>query len=167
MVALTKKVCLIGDFGVGKTSLVARYVNNVYCEKYLTTVGVKIDTKDVSLPQGDTVRLVIWDIAGTDRFTSTDTNYLRGAAAYLLVVDGTRRNTLDTALQLKAFVDDYLQSPPFVVLLNKCDLHDQWEISDADVDALIAKDWPLLLSSAKQGENVAEAFDRLANALLP
>ena len=91
----TKKICVLGDFAVGKTSTVARVVHNVFSDKYLTTVGVKIDTY-VYEPEGagaKPMKLVIWDIAGTDRFNAVEYSYLRGASGYLLVVDGTRPDT--------------------------------------------------------------------------
>ena len=83
MTALTKKVCIIGDFAVGKTSTVARCVHNVFSDKYLTTVGVKIDTKEVVLEDSEkTVKMIIWDIAGTDRFSAVEFSYLRGSSGY-------------------------------------------------------------------------------------
>ena len=96
---IQKKICLLGGFGVGKTSLVSRYVHSIFSDKYLTTVGVKIDKKSVTL-DGTVVDLVIWDIYGQDDYQKVRMSYLRGAAGYLLVADGTRRSTLDTALAL-------------------------------------------------------------------
>ena len=165
MASLIKKICLIGDFAVGKTSLVSRYVNNVFSDKYLTTVGVKIDTKLVSTSGGSDIKLVIWDIAGTDSFTTTDIHYLQGASAYLLVVDGSRRNTLDTAQQLKKTVDNVLGSPPFVMVFNKSDLRRDWEIEDSEIETLLVNNWLILKSSAKSGENVAQAFKLIAERL--
>ncbi len=105
MQRIAKKVCIIGDFAVGKTSTVARFVNNIFSEKYLTTVGVKIDTKDMTLADGRKLRMVIWDIAGSQRFSAVEFSYLRGAQAYLLVADGTRRETMDSALALREAVE--------------------------------------------------------------
>ncbi len=166
MTLVRKKICMIGDFAVGKTSLVAKFVHNVFSEKYLTTLGVKIDTKVVTLPNTGNIKLVVWDIAGTDRFRTRDTRYLRGAASYLLVVDGTRRHTLDTALQLKRSVDEILNAPPFVMLCNKCDLQHEWEITDSELQDLRAKGWTVLICSAKEGKNVMQAFEIIATDLL-
>ena len=162
---MIKKICLIGDFAVGKTSLISRYVNNVFSDKYLTTVGVKIDTKLVTTSRGGDIKLVIWDIAGTDRFTTTDIQYLQGASAYLLVVDGSRRTTLETAYQLKKTVDDILESPPFVMVFNKSDLRRNWEIDDSEIENLSANNWLVLKSSAKDGDNVTKAFQLVAERL--
>ncbi|MCP4407520.1 MAG: GTP-binding protein [Gammaproteobacteria bacterium] len=166
MAILTKKICLIGDFAVGKTSLVSRYVHGIFSDRYLTTIGVKIDTKQLTISGRGSIKLVLWDIAGTDRFSTMDTHYLRGAAAYLLVVDGTRRDTLDTALQLKKSADQFLNSPPFVMIFNKTDLQDEWEITDAELQRLQRKGWNIVRTSAKQGSKVEHAFGLIASSLL-
>src|SRR4029453_5402347 len=97
---IQKKVCMLGATGVGKTSLVSRFVTSVFSEKYLTTVGVKGDKKTLSGDGGD-VTLLLWDIYGQDEFQTVRSSYLRGASGYLLVADGTRQLTLDTARDLQ------------------------------------------------------------------
>ena len=97
---IQKKICMLGATGVGKTSLVSRFVSSIFSDKYLTTVGVKIDKKTVTV-EARTVTLVLWDIYGEDAFQSVRASYLRGAAGYLLVADGTRQLTLDTARSLQ------------------------------------------------------------------
>ena len=87
---IQKKICMLGAFSVGKTSLVKRYVASVFSETYLTTVGVKIDKKTVDLA-GRVVNLILWDLAGEDDIASLRMSYLRGSAGYVLVADGTRR----------------------------------------------------------------------------
>src|SRR4030095_6092425 len=88
-----KKVCMLGTFAVGKTSLVRRFVESIYSDKYHTTVGVKIDKKVVPV-DGEEVMLMLWDIEGTESEHEMRMSYLRGAAGYLMVVDGTRQETL-------------------------------------------------------------------------
>ncbi|MFN6951418.1 MAG: Rab family GTPase, partial [Albidovulum sp.] len=85
---IQKKICLLGAFAVGKTSLVARFVRSTFSDKYLTTVGVKIDRKDLDLP-GTPVTLMLWDLAGEDEFNTVQMSYLRGSAGLLIVADGT------------------------------------------------------------------------------
>ena len=97
---IQKKVCLLGTSGVGKTSLVARYVDDSFSDKYLTSVGVAIKKKTVTV-DGTEVTQVIWDLAGDDDFQRLEASYLRGTSGYLLVADGTRRVTLDLALELQ------------------------------------------------------------------
>jgi small GTP-binding protein len=163
---IQKKICMLGSFSVGKTSLVARFVSSVFSDKYLTTVGVKIDKKTVTL-DGAEVTLMLWDIYGEDDFQKLRMSYLRGASGYLLVVDGTRRATLDIALQVQRTVREQVGAMPFILCLNKADLRDQWEI-DLDVVAARARDdgWDVIETSAKLGIGVEEAFTRLTARML-
>jgi len=159
---LVKKICMIGDFAVGKTSLVARFVHTVFSDKYLTTVGVKIDTKALTLEDARQCKLILWDIAGSSALTTVERSYLKGAAGYLLVVDGTRRSTLDAARQLHAQVRETMGELPFQVLINKADLSEQWEIGDDDIKELERAGWPVTRSSAKSGAGVEDSFKALA-----
>src|SRR6516165_910024 len=102
---LQKKICMLGSFSVGKTSLVRRFVESIFDEKYQTTIGVKVDKK-VTRAGGEPVTLVLWDIYGEDVFQKMRMTYLRGMAGYLLVVDPTRNQTLDDALALQARVQE-------------------------------------------------------------
>lgn len=165
MKILQKKICLLGDFGVGKTSLVARFVNNEYSEKYLTTVGVKMDTKLITVNDDLSVKLIIWDIAGENSLKKISQTYLRGAAGFLLVIDGTRMNTLDSALDMKHGIGELLGEIPFVVLLNKYDLTTQWELTAAHIERLNAPQEQLFFTSAKSGEQVEAAFNALSQSL--
>jgi small GTP-binding protein len=158
---LQKKICMLGGFSVGKTSLVKRYVESVFSETYLTTVGVKIDKKTV--PLGDrNVSLILWDLAGEDDIASLRMSYLRGAAGYVLVADGTRPSTLEMALSLRQRVETDYGALPFVLLLNKNDMKEQWTIGDGQIEDLRRKGWWVQTSSARTGEGVEEAFNDLA-----
>ena len=161
-----KKICMIGDFSVGKTSLVARFVRQTFSEKYLTTVGVKIDTKLVKLADERDVKLVLWDIAGNDALTTATSSYLCGSAGFFLVIDGTRRPTWNSALTLREAVIKQLGDKPFVMLLNKADLEEQWEIDQSLIDEKAQQGWTLFKTSAKTGMNVEEAFSELATQML-
>jgi small GTP-binding protein len=158
---LQKKICMIGGFSVGKTSLVKRYVQSVFSETYLTTVGVKIDKKTVELPDR-TVNLILWDLAGEDDIASLRMTYLRGAAGYVLVADGTRHATLDVALSLRQRIEATYGALPFALLLNKCDLKDEWSVDDAELDRLQQSGLWVRPSSARTGEGVEDAFKDLA-----
>jgi len=154
---IQKKICMVGAFAVGKTSLVARFVESIFSEKYHTTVGVKISKK--ALHVGDQEwHLILWDLAGEDEFLQIRTSYLRGSAGYLLVVDGTRRATLDTAVSIQQRIVDAVGDIPFVVLFNKSDLTNEWEIANDAFEELSHKGWPWLKASAKTGAGVDEAF---------
>jgi small GTP-binding protein len=156
---------MLGAFAVGKTSLVSRFVHSVFSDKYLTTVGVKIDKKPVTV-DGRSVNLLIWDLAGEDELMKVRTSYLRGAAGYLLVADGTRSYTLETAFALRARVEDALGPLPYVILLNKADLEEEWELDAAATEGVAAGGHRVVRTSAKTGEGVEEAFRALAAEIL-
>lgn len=160
-----RKVCMVGDFGVGKTSSVERFVNNDFSDKYLTTIGVKVDTKVIKVDSAE-IKLVIWDIAGRNRFGNIEFTYLRGSASYLLVVDGTRRTTLSTALELRDSIQDRYGQIPYVILINKSDLQDEWEVTDADIADLKSQDITVYVTSAKSGDNIEQAFIDLSQILV-
>ena len=162
---LQKKICMLGGFSVGKTSLVKRYVQSVFSETYLTTVGVKIDKKTVDLSDR-IVSLILWDLAGEDDIASLRMSYLRGSAGYVLVADGTRPSTLEMALSLRQRVEADYGPLPFVLLLNKNDLQDQWAIGAAELDDLRQDGWWVQSSSARTGEGVEEAFKDLATRIV-
>ena len=161
---LQKKICLLGAFGVGKTSLVRRYVDTIFSDTYLTTVGVKIDKKMVTVG-AEELALILWDIAGEDEVAAVRVTYLRGAAGYLLVVDGTRPETLDTAESIQRRIVAELGQVPFFVLLNKSDLQEDWALPPARIEALETEGWIFHRTSAKTGIGVEEAFRELAARL--
>jgi small GTP-binding protein len=163
---LTFKMCMLGSFSVGKTSLVRRFVTSIFSEKYQTSIGVKVDKKIVRVQDQD-VTLVLWDIYGEDAFQKLQMSYLRGMSGYFMVADGTRHQTVDVALALEQKVTEAMGRIPFVFLLNKCDLVDQWEIEPETEKNAAAHGLGALRTSAKTGEGVDEAFLRLALAMLP
>jgi|SRR6476620_6682262 len=162
---LQKKICMLGAFGVGKTSLVRRYVQSLFSDAYLTTVGVKIDKKTVSVGN-ETVTLLLWDIAGEDDVSPIRMSYLRGAAGYLLVADGTRAETLDIASSIQSRVKAEIGTVPFLVLLNKADLQESWEIDREAMDGLEQAGWSIVRTSAKTGAGVEEVFEELAKRMV-
>jgi len=158
------KLCLLGDFGVGKTSMVARFVRSTFSEKYLTTVGVKVDSKEIERPERGPVKLVVWDIAGRDALDGMGRNYLRGASALLLVADGTRESSVASALDL--FMQSRSVVPEAVAALavNKFDLVDRWEVGPAALME-IRRSIPVFETSALSGDGVEAAFSDLARRL--
>jgi small GTP-binding protein len=162
---IQKKVCMLGSFSVGKTSLVRRFVDSIFDNKYHTTIGVKVDKKIVNV-NGEDVTLVLWDIHGEDVYQKMRMSYLRGMSSYLLVADGTRRQTLDDALSLNERVVQEFGRIPALLILNKWDLTDQWEIDSSQSAKLTAAGWNVFPTSAKTGDAVEKAFLRLAQAAL-
>ncbi|HVQ36966.1 MAG TPA: Rab family GTPase [Pyrinomonadaceae bacterium] len=162
---IQKKICMLGTFAVGKTSLVRRFVESIYSGKYHTTVGVKVDKKVVQVGTEE-VTLLLWDIEGTDTEHELRKSYLRGASGYLLVADGTRQDTLYRALALQTRAEEAVGPVPFLLLLNKSDLADDWQIGAREMEALEEKKWTVLNTSAKTGHGVEEAFLALAEKMV-
>lgn len=167
MMPVTSKVCVVGDFAVGKTSVTERFVNNHFSDAYLSTVGVKIDTAEIELPALDvTHKLVIWDVAGSDEFGPTEFAYLRGASGYIYVADGTRPDTLAAVEHIHGQITRKYGEAPFVLLVNKRDLSDDWSVSDEYLDALTKAYGSVYRTSAKTGDDVATALTRLAEMIV-
>jgi small GTP-binding protein len=162
---IQKKICMLGSFAVGKTSLVRRSVEGFFSDTYLTTVGVKIDKKVVPV-NGTDITLVLWDLYGDDDFQKICWSHFHGAAGYLLVADGTRRSTIEKAEFLEDRARKEIGPVPFIFLINKSDLADEWEIDSENEVQLAAKNWSVLRTSAKTGENVDEAFVQLARKIV-
>jgi small GTP-binding protein len=162
---LQKKICMLGSFSVGKTSLVRRFVESMFSEAYQTSIGVKVDKKVVRANDED-VTLVLWDIHGEDVYQKIRMSYLRGMSGYLLVIDGTRRQTLDDALALNERVVQEAGKVPAILVFNKSDLADKWEIDSTRESELTAAGWNIVRTSAKTGHSVEDVFSKLAAAML-
>jgi small GTP-binding protein len=162
---LQKKICMLGAFATGKTSLVAQFVHSIFVDKYSTTIGVKIDKKELTVGTQQ-VNLVLWDLAGEDEFLQVHMSYLRGSSGYLLVADGTRPATLDTACSLQKRVEAAIGYAPFVLMLNKSDLTAGWEVGEEALAGLREKGWDIIITSARSGLGVEEAFLLLVKKIL-
>ena len=162
---IQKKICMLGGFAVGKTSLVRRFVTNVFSEHYQTTIGVTVEKKMVTVGHQD-VMVMLWDLYGEDEFQHVRESYLRGSSGYILVVDGTRKATLDTARSLHQTVVRTVGAIPFVSIINKADVRAEWEIDDPTIEQLREQGWPVFFGSAKLGQGVEELFGRLATLLM-
>jgi small GTP-binding protein len=156
---------MLGSAAVGKTSMVRRFVESIFSDRYLATVGVKIDQKNVTVQSQD-VTLMLWDIEGINLSQRFQTAYLSGASGYILVVDGTRKETFEEAVRLQEYVHSVLGDVPFLLAINKVDLADQWEVTSADTQALADQNWPIIRTSAKEGLAVDEAFSNLAARMI-
>lgn len=162
---IRKKICMLGAFAVGKTSLVQRFVKSIFKERYFTTLGVKIDKKPL-LVDGREVSLILWDLAGEDEFIRLRLSYLRGSAGLILVVDSTRPETLETAIDLQRRVAQEVGDMPFALLLNKADLAEQWCLDPSRIEILVDRGWMVIETSAKTGVGVEAAFQALAAEIL-
>ena len=145
---------------MGKTSLVKRFVEGIFSEKYLTTIGVKVDKKTVSIEDLE-VQLMLWDMEGTDRYCGFQSRYLRGAAAYIIVVDQTRAQTLIEGMEIHKLVRE-IATIPSLLVINKSDLETSWHWTQEELDNYKKHFDCSALTSAKSGENVEMMFNDLA-----
>jgi len=162
---VNKKICMLGAFSVGKTSLVDQFVHSIFSDKYLSTVGVKISKKNLSYENQD-LCLMLWDMEGKDVYVEVNLTYLRGAMGLFVVADGTRKETLDTALELRTAALEKIGLVPCYLLINKCDISQNWEITEAMLAKLDADGIPYYRTSAKTGESVEAAFAALARDMM-
>lgn len=162
---IKKKICLLGYFAVGKTSLVRRFVFETFSDKYLTTIGVKIDKKVITV-NNETVQLMIWDIHGEDRFQKVHQSYLMGMSGYLLVIDGTREESLSVINNLRNLAEQTVGKVPFLVLINKTDLTEQQQVTPDHLIKMGIEHDLIISTSAKTGAGVEEAFSLLTKKLL-
>jgi small GTP-binding protein len=165
MSVVQKKICLLGDFAVGKTSLIRQFVEGKFDDKYLSTIGVKISRKPLER-NTHTLNLLIWDIAGGDNQNQVQATYIRGAVGALMVCDLTRAETVAALYDYQKTL--HAVNPNAVVVLagNKADLVDERAIDD-EMLTKIGSDLQakVLLTSAKTGDNVIAAFELLAQQL--
>jgi small GTP-binding protein len=156
---------MLGAFAVGKTALVEQYVRSIFSNRYLSTVGVKISKKECRVGEQD-VNLLLWDMEGKDEYNEINSFYLRGAMGFFLVADGTRKETLNTALLIRLLVLDTVGNLPHYLLINKADLSPDWQVTEDDITPLEQQGLQVLKTSAKTGDGVEYAFTRLTEAIL-
>lgn len=167
----SKKICMLGDFAVGKTSLTRQFVKGIFDDNYLSTIGVKVDRKVIRVSQdGNEAQLtmMVWDLAGSEKFNHTRANYLRGAAGAILVCDLTR---LETLKGLQSYADDLREISPkakLILIGNKYDLVKQRQITPQHLETAVANlnVYAYYLTSAKTGNNVDAAFQKLGELML-
>lgn len=169
---LIKKVCLIGDPGVGKTSLIRRYVLDLFDDTYLTTIGAKVTNKvmSIDLPERDlhiNLSLMIWDVAGHKEYKLFHEMYLKGMEGVFAVADLTRNNTFDGLKAAIQMADRTAVNIPMIFLMNKCDLAELSSSDLKDIRTLASqRDIPVLATSAKTGMNVELAFSQMSRMVV-
>ena len=170
-ITTSRKMCLIGDFGVGKTSLVRRFVDRQFSDQYLSTVGVKISRKLIEFQEQATkdLQLLLWDIEGSTKFKAIAPSYLQGAKAAIVVADATRKETI---VSLADHMQSFLAINPqgfLVVALNKADLIEETRLVNL-LRAVPFQEQPQVLAvratSAKTGKDVDALFQSLAQRLM-
>ncbi len=171
MTIITKKICLLGDFNVGKTSLVRRFVEGKFSDRYLSTVGVKVSRKSVNIKielNLHQVNLLVWDLEGNTKFKSITPTYLKGASGSIIVADLTRSDTLKN---LNQHIELFLEVNPaavIIIAMNKVDLLPEEKLNRL-IENYSFDNFQQVIgvyqTSAKIGNNVAEMFDELAMAV--
>ncbi|MHB0755004.1 Rab family GTPase [Polaribacter sp. M15] len=159
---IAKKVLLVGNFGVGKTSLIRRFVLNEFSEDYISTIGVRVSTKIIDL-NSEKIKLLIWDVAGTNADEKVPKAYFLGASAAMYVFDVTREDTYVNLEQQLKIVKDLSGLKDITIVGNKKDLLSHTELQDLKEKISIPID---LITSAKENENVEDAFIILAKQSL-
>lgn len=153
------KICILGDEGVGKTSLVRRFVHRTFSEIYSSTIGVRIDRKTL-VEDGHEVELLVWDLAGGFDNERLLNHYLKGARGVLYVGDGTRMVTILVLTRYQRTVREQIGEVPGHILINKADLALEWTLARANVPG------PFAATSALTGEGVDGAFADLTRRIL-
>lgn len=169
---ISKKVCLLGDMSVGKTSLIRRYVEDRFDDKYLSTLGVKVSRKVVEIESSEShiqLTMMLWDIAGGihNDLAPVTLSYLRGAAGALLICDLTRPDTLQNLTSYVRQLRAVAPTSALLVAANKADLNDQHQITPEEV-AQVAQtlNTTSVLTSARTGDGVEELFLMLGRRLV-
>jgi small GTP-binding protein len=167
---ITKKICLIGDFGVGKTSLIRRFVERQFSDSYLSSVGVKISRKNIVLEnvnQRTLVQLIVWDLEGNNKFKQIGTKYLQGASAAIIVGDVTRPETLEHMTQYLEIFSFVNPQALIAVTFNKVDLVDE-ETTNYILNHYQFKTQQVMtyVSSAKTGMSVDTIFENVARTII-
>ena len=157
---ISKKVVITGHFGVGKTSLFNRFISNTFNEKYLTTIGVRVDKKSLVI-DGQAVSLVIWDLAGEVSQEKVPRSYFLGAGAVIYVFDLSRPATFSRLEDDLVYIQSILPDVLIRKVGNKKDL-----VSDETLKTIHATTRPHFFTSARTGENVEELFEGIARTLL-
>ena len=173
-VTISKKICMIGDFGVGKTSLIRRLVDRQFSDQYLSTVGVKISKKSIILENTKqqevvTAQLLIWDLEGHTKFKGIAPTYLQGASGVLIVADVSRTETVERISEHVKLFSSVNPKGSIIVALNKVDLIDEEKLALlVEISHAIGQGKVLAVytTSAKTGKDVDEIFHKLAYTMV-
>lgn len=163
------KIVVVGDYAVGKTTLIINYTEKTFRGMYVPTVGVQF-TKNTFKLNGDEVELTIWDIAGQEKFAKVRKTFYENAAGFIIVYDLTRKSTLENIINWYKDVLENTDDIPCVVIGNKNDLKNKREINNDHVSKVIEKNNMDIKvkfeTSAKTGENVEQGFNSLIQQLI-
>lgn len=162
---LRRKVCVLGAPGVGKTSLVRRFVDGEFDEDYQQTIGVAISKGTLTFDD-ITLETMIWDYEGTEPGSHYNPSFISGASGLIFVVDVTQPSTLDHLLDAQSRGRGYTGSRPSVLVANKMDLTHDFGLAKQQLERAREHSWFIIQASAKSGDHVDEAFTRLGQMML-
>jgi small GTP-binding protein len=164
-----KKILLIGNHGVGKTSLATRYVENKFSDAYLSTIGVNIMKKILILEHEEEnveVAIMIWDVEGSVKTKAIPAHYAKGCNGFIVVVDNTRPETLESLQMHIDYIHAFDSSVPFVIAINKSDLDSEMLIDEREILKQYENCRCVMQTSAKLDNNVKKLFETITNATL-
>lgn len=160
---ISKKIILTGSFGVGKTSLFNKFIYNKFDDKYLTTIGVKVNKKVISIDDQE-VSLLLWDIAGEVSQDKIPNSYFLGSSGIVYVFDLTRPSTYKNIVKDIDYLKNITSDKAMIkVVGNKSDLVDENKLEE--VRSTILYPWDII-TSAKTGANVDELFHDMGKAFI-
>ncbi len=171
LVKMAKKVVVIGDPAVGKTSLIKRFVQDDFDDKYLNTIGAKVMKKELGVNRPDTgeivdLKLILWDIAGQETYNIVKKAYYRGASGAIVVCDSTRKETMEDLHRWIENLFDVTDAIPMVIIINKVDLDEEAQFTEEQVrENFAAYGAAIFKTSAKTGENVEMIFHELGKMI--
>jgi small GTP-binding protein len=162
---LRRKVCLLGVAGVGKTSLVRRFAEHQFDDDYESSVAMAISKG--ALEVGDiSLEMMLWDPGGREAWAQYNRSFISGASGLMFVVDATNPRTLDHLLEVQTKGRGFIGSRPSVLVVNKTDLIADFALTKAQLGAAGKLNWHLVQASAKSGDSVDEAFEKLGELML-
>ena len=162
---LRRKVCLLGAPGVGKTSLVRRFVEHSFDRDQQSSIAMQISKGTVDV--GDiSLEMMLWDPEGSEAWGQYNRSFISGASGLIFVVDATRPRTLDHLLEAQTKGRGFIGSRPAVLIVNKVDLRADAALTKAQVHAARKLNWHIARASAKSGDRVDEAFMTLAELMV-
>lgn len=161
--ATSKKIVLLGHFGVGKTSLIRRFVENTFSEDYKVTIGVHISKKTIEIPEKETISLIIWDLEGQDDIKKTRPSYLLGTSGFIYVFDLSRPETFNNLNDELKFIKENYPNIPIKVVGNKLDLVNKTYLTQNNE---FFKPFVDFFISAKTGSKVETLFSKLVQELI-
>jgi len=169
--AIKKKICLLGVYGSGKTSIIDQYVNHKFEENYTSTLGVNISHKEIKFLSPEEkkdyeVNLIIWDIEGEEQSREVPSEYYVGSDGAIIVADLLRKDSIEMMPKLIEKFCNFSKNNKIVLVGNKVDLVDTGENEEFIKNIAVKNNLPYILTSAKTAKSIEECFNLLVQQIL-